>query len=88
METVLKKLDVATTTVSTLLVLDFVLNDQRLVLEVERGFQWGGDGVVGSLAFSDQTRITIDDWSAGFLDLPFADIAKCLSSNGGLFGSF
>ena len=86
LETVLEKLDVSTAAVSTLLVLDFVLNDQRLVLEVQRSFQRGGDGVVGSLALGDETRVALDDWGDGILDLPFTDIAKCLSTNGGLLG--
>jgi len=42
--------------------------------------------MVGSLALSDQTRIAFDDWGGGHFDLPFTDIAKCLSANGGLFG--
>lgn len=41
--------------------------------------------MVGSLALSDQTRVTFDDLSAGLLDLPFTDIAKCLGTNGVLF---
>lgn len=86
MEAILKKLEVATAAVSALLVLDFVLNNQRLVLEVQRRFQWSGDGVVGSLAFSDQTHVTLDGWVDGLLDLPFTDIAKCLSTDGGLLG--
>jgi hypothetical protein len=68
------------------LILDFVLNDQRLVLEVQGSFQWGRDGMMGSLALSDQTRVALDDWGGGFLDLPLTDIAKCLSTDGGLLG--
>jgi hypothetical protein len=68
------------------LILDFVLNDQRLVLEVQGSFQWGRDGVMGSLALGDQTRVALDDWGGGFLDLPLTDIAKCLSTDGGLLG--
>lgn len=40
------------------------------------------------LALGDQTRVTLDDWGEGVLDLPLTDIAKCLSTDGGLFGSF
>jgi hypothetical protein len=86
LETVFKKLDVTTTTVATLLILDFVLNDQRFVLEVQGSFQWSRDGVMGSLALGDQTRVALDDWGGGFLDLPLTDIAKCLSTDGGLLG--
>lgn len=86
LEAVLKKLDIASTAVSTLLVLDFILHDQRLLLEVQRGFQRGRDGVVGSLALRDQTQVTLDDWGGGLLDLPFADVAKRLSTDGGLLG--
>lgn len=88
METIFKEFEVSTATVAALLVLDFVLNNQRLFLEVEGSFQRGGDGVMGSLAFSDQTRVALDDWGDGLLDLPLADITKCLSANRGLFGSF
>jgi len=42
---------------------------------------------MGSLALSDQTGIAFDDYGGGVLDLPFTDIAKCLSANGGLLGS-
>jgi len=38
LEAILKKLEVAATTVSALLILDFILKNQRLVLEVERSF--------------------------------------------------
>ena len=41
---------------------------------------------MGSLALGDETRVAVDDWSARLLDLPFTNIAKCLSTNGGLLG--
>lgn len=88
METILKELEVTATTVSALLVLYFVLNNQRLVLEVERSFEWCRDCMMGSLALSDQTGVALDDWGEGLFDLPLTDIAKCLSADGGLFGSF
>lgn len=43
--------------------------------------------MVGSLALSDQASIAFDGLAGGFLDLPFTDIAKCLSANGGFLGS-
>jgi len=86
LETVLEKFDVAATAVSALLVLDFVLNDQGFGFEVQGGFQGGGDGVVGSLALGDETGVAFDNWGARLLDLPFTNIAKCFSTNGGLLG--
>ena len=53
LEAILKKLEVATAAVSALLILDFVLENQRLVLEVQSSFQRGRNGVVGSLALGN-----------------------------------
>jgi len=41
---------------------------------------------MGGLALSNQTRVALDDWGGGLLDLPLTDIAKCLSTNRGLLG--
>ena len=42
--------------------------------------------MMGSLAFGDETGVAFDDWGDRLLDLPFTNIAKCLSTDGGLLG--
>ena len=84
LEAVFQKLDVTTTAVAALLVLDFILNNQGLVGEVDSLVESSRDGVVGSLGLCDKTLVTLEDRYLRFLDLPLADVAEGLTANGRL----
>ena len=86
LETVLKELDVSTTTVAALLVLHLVLDDERLVGELDRLLKRRGDGGVSSLGLGDEALVTRDDGSEGFLVLPLANVAERLGADGSLLG--
>ena len=86
LETVLEKLDVATTAVAALLVLDLVLDNERLLGEVDGVVEGSGDGVVGSLSLCYETLVAFKDGLEGILDFPLADIAGSLGADWGLLG--
>lgn len=88
LETILEQFHISTTTVSTLLVLDFILNDQWLFAEVNSFGEVGRDGVVSSFVLSHETLVTLDDSSRWVLDLPFTDITEGLAANRSLLGGF
>lgn len=88
LETILEQFHISTTTVSTLLVFDFILNDQWLFAEVNSFGEVGRDGVVSSFVLSHETLVTLDDSSGWVLDLPFTDIAEGLAANRSLLGGF
>ena len=85
LESILEQLDIPTTTVPALLVLHLVLHHEGLVLEVHRGRKGGRDGVVGGLGLGDERLLASDERRLGVLDLPFADVRKGLTADGGLF---
>ena len=60
LETIFKQLEVTTTTVTALLVLDFVLDNQRFVAEVDGLVKGSRDSVVSSLGLCDQTLVTLE----------------------------
>ncbi len=86
LEAVFEELDVSTTAVAALLVLDLVLHDERLRLEVDRLAEWGRDSMMSGLGLGYETFVACDNRDRGLLDLPLADIAECLAANGGLLG--
>ena len=86
LEAVLEQLQVATTAVAALLVLDLILDDQGLVRELNGLGEGGGDGVVGSLGLGDKTLVAQDGRLGGFLDLPLANIAERLGTDRSLLG--
>lgn len=88
LETILEQFHISTTTVSTLLVFDFILNDQWLFAEVNSFGEVGRDGVVSSFVLSHETLVTLDDSSRWVLDLPFTDITEGLAANRSLLGGF
>ena len=88
LETVLEELNVATTAVAALLVLDLVLNDERLVVELDRLSEGSGDGMVGSLVLGDESLVTLDRGLEGILYLPLANIAEGLCADWSLLGRF
>lgn len=42
--------------------------------------------MVGGLGLGYEALVALDDGSGGLLDLPLADVAKRLTTNGGLLG--
>ena len=86
MEPILKELEVTTTAIATFLILDLVLDDKRLVGEVDGCIEGRRDGVVSGLRLSDETLVTRDDRRGGLFELPLADIAERLGADGGLLG--
>jgi hypothetical protein len=88
LETILKQLEVATTTVAALLVLDLILHNKGLVGEVDGLGKGSRDGVVGGLTLGDETFVAINEDGVAVLYLPFADVAEGLSPYGSLLGGF
>lgn len=86
LETILEELEVTTTAVATLLVLDLVLNDEGLLREVNSLGKRSRDGVVGSFGLGHETFVVLDDGVLRVLDLPLADVAEGFTANGGLLG--
>jgi hypothetical protein len=76
LEAILKELKVTTSTIAALLVLDFILYNERFITERDRLCEGCRDSVVSSLAFCHQTTVTVNDRDRRLLDLPFADVAK------------
>jgi hypothetical protein len=81
--TLRQQLHVRTTAIQTFLQLDFILQHERLVRIVKRGFDLSRDGVVGCFGFSDQTKVLEEAGiGVGFLDGPLAGIAELLVTLG------
>jgi hypothetical protein len=87
LETILEELDVATTAVAALLVLDLVLDDKGLGAKVDRIREGSGDRVVGRLGLGDKALVAFNDNGLAILDRPFADVSESFTANGGLLGS-
>jgi hypothetical protein len=87
LETIFKKFDITTTTVPAFLVLDLVLDNQRLVLEVDGFGEGSRDSMVGGFAFSNESLVAFNDRDGWVFDLPFANVTESLAANGGLLGS-
>ena len=88
LETVLKELDVATTAVTALLVLHFILDNQGLLLEVDGLSEWCRNSVVGGLALRNETLVALNKDGFGILDLPLADVTEGFAADGSLLGGF
>ena len=86
MEAIFKQFEVATTAVATLLVLDLVLHNERLLAEVDGLLKGSRDGVVSSLVLGNEALVALNERGLGILDLPLADVAEGLAANGGLLG--
>lgn len=86
LEAILKKFEVATTTVSALLVLHFVLNDEWLVTKLDGMLERRGDGMMRSFGLCHQTLVALNEGFKRFLDFPFADVAEGFSANRSLLG--
>ena len=44
--------------------------------------------MVGRLGLGDETLIALDERWVSIFDLPLADVAECLATDGGLLGGF
>ena len=88
LEAVLQKFQITTAAVSTLLILDLVLDDEYLFLEINRGGEWGRDRMMGGLGFSNETSIALDGLDLILFDFPFADVTKGFTAHGGLLRCF
>jgi hypothetical protein len=86
LETIFKKFDIATTAVTTLLVFDFILDNQGFVLEVDSFGKRSRDGMVGSFAFCNEALITLNNGNGWILYFPFSDVAEGFATNGCLLG--
>ena len=85
LETVLEQLEVSTTAYAQLLVLDLVLDHERIVFEVDRLLERSGYGVMGSLVFRHEALVAVDDRRQCVLDGPLTDVAESLTADGRLF---
>jgi hypothetical protein len=86
LEAILKKFDVTTTTVASLLVLDLILNDEGFIFEVDRGGERCRDGVVSGLGLGNKALVALNEGRLGFLNLPFADVGEYLTADWCLLG--
>lgn len=86
METILEQFEVSTATVSTLLVFDFILDDEWLVRNIDGLAERGRNGMVRSNALCNETEIALDEGGGRFFDCPFANIRESFTTNGGLLG--
>jgi len=82
LESVLKEFEVASTTVTPLLILDFVLNNEGFRFEIYGCRERSRDGMMGGLAFGNETLVTIYERDGGFLYFPFADVTEGFATDG------
>jgi hypothetical protein len=68
LEAILEQFEVSTTAVATLLVFDLILNDERLVGNVDGLVEGGRYGVVRRDTLCDETKIALNDSSGSFFD--------------------
>ena len=81
LEAVLEQFEVSTTTVATLLIFDFILNDEWLVRNVDGLVEGGRYGVVRRDALCDETMIALDDKGGSFFDRPFTNVGESFTAN-------
>lgn len=87
LEAVLEQLDVTTTAVAALLVLDFVLDDERLVAETDGLGEGRGDSMMGRLGLGNETEVALDGRvDRRLLDGPLADVGPGLAAGRSLLG--
>ena len=68
LEAILEQFEVSTTAVATFLVLDLILNDERLVRNVDGLLEGGRYGVVRGDTLCDETKIALNDRGGSFFD--------------------
>jgi len=87
LEAIFEQLNVATTAVAALLVLDLVLDDERLLAESNGLLEGSRDGVMCCLGLCNETKVTVDGRvDGGFLDAPLADVRPGLAARRGFLG--
>lgn len=82
LETIFKQFDVSTTAITTLLVLDFILDNERFVFEVDWSKERGRDSMMSSLILRHEAQVALDNRSCWLFDLPFTDVTESLGPNG------
>jgi hypothetical protein len=88
LEPIFEELEIATTAITALLVLDFVLDDERFGFEVDGGGEGCRDGVVGGFGLGDEAMVVRDDDNFGCFDGPFAHVAESFTTHERLLGGF
>ena len=68
LEAILEQFEVSTTAVATFLVLDLILNDERLVRNIDGLLEGGRYGVVRGDTLCDETKIALNDRGGSFFD--------------------
>jgi hypothetical protein len=68
LEAILEQFEVSATAVATLLVFDLILNDERLVRNIDGLFEGSRYGVVRRDALCDETEIALNDGGGSFFD--------------------
>jgi hypothetical protein len=84
LETILEQFEVSTTAIATLLVFYLILNDERLVRNVDGLVEGGRYGVVRRDTLCDETMIALNDSGGRFFDRPFANVGESFTANRGL----
>lgn len=88
MEPILKKLEVTTTTVAALLILDLILDNEGFVTEVDSLLERSRNSVVSGLGLCYKTLVAFNDDSGRFFNLPLANIAEGFTANWSLLCGF
>ena len=83
-----EKFKVTTTAVTSILVLDFILNNKWFFTKYDWSGEGSRDGMVSSLGFGYETLVISNNRFLGFFYLPFSDVAECLRADWSLLSSF
>ena len=79
LEAILKEFQITATAVAAFLIFDFVLNDERLGLEVNGLRECSRDGVVGSWVLDNQTLVALNGLEdGGLLNSPLTNVSPVL----------
>jgi len=81
LETIFKQFDVSTTAIAALLVLNFILDNERFVFEANWSRERSRDGMMSSLVLRHEAQVALDNRSCWLFDLPFTDVTESLSPN-------
>jgi hypothetical protein len=84
LEAILEQFEVSTTAIATLLIFDLILDDERLVRNVDGLVEGGRYGVVRRDTLCDETKIALNDRGGSFFGRPFANVGESFTANGSL----
>ena len=88
LETIFEQFDVSAAAIATLLILDFILNNERLLFEADWSRERSRDSMMSSLVLRHKAQVALDNRSCWLFNLPFTDITESVSPNRRLLGSF